>query len=70
LGNLNYIVDVGANTGQWSTMLLDCVTAQKLVVIEPEPGAFAKLKEYFVNNPCVELHNVAVGDKNGTAKLS
>jgi FkbM family methyltransferase len=67
--NLNYIVDVGANTGQWSSMLLDCVTPRKLIVIEPEPGAFAKLKQLFGANPRVDLHNVAVGDNNGTAKL-
>lgn len=69
VGNLKYVVDVGANTGQWSTMLLDCVTPQKLIVIEPEPEAFAKLKEQFGANPRIELHNVAVGDKSGTAKL-
>jgi FkbM family methyltransferase len=69
VGNLKYIVDVGANTGQWTTMLLDCVTPQKLIVIEPEPRAFAKLKKHFADNPRIDLHNVAVGDKNGTAKL-
>lgn len=67
--NLKWIVDVGANTGQWSTMLLDCVNPVKLIVIEPEPMAFAKLKEQFANNPQVQLHNVAVGDREGTAKL-
>jgi FkbM family methyltransferase len=69
VGNLNYIVDVGANTGQWTTMLLDCVTPRKVIVIEPESGAFAKLKKHFGNNPRIDLHNVAVGDKNGTARL-
>src|ERR1700736_6434966 len=48
--NLKCIVDVGANIGQWSAMLLDCVTPEKLVLIEPEPSAFAKLKEQFGND--------------------
>jgi FkbM family methyltransferase len=69
VGNLKYVVDVGANTGQWSTMLLDCVTPEKLIAIEPEPGAFAKLKEQFGNNSRVQLHNVAVGEREGIAKL-
>lgn len=67
--NLTCIVDVGANTGQWSTMLLDCVTPEKLIVVEPEPRAFAKLKEHFGNDSRVALHNVAIGEREGKAKL-
>src|ERR1700730_3002550 len=70
VGNLKYVVDVGANTGQWSTMLLDCVTPQKLIAIEPEPSAFAKLKKQFGHNSRVQLHNIAVGEREGTAKLN
>ena len=32
-GKLRNVVDVGANTGQWSSMLFDCVTPEKLIVI-------------------------------------
>jgi FkbM family methyltransferase len=67
--NLKNIVDVGANTGQWSGMVLDCVTPKKLVIIEPAPEAFAKLKETFAADPRVELHNVAIGEGEGTSKL-
>lgn len=69
VGTLKCIVDVGANTGQWSTMLLDCTAPEKLIVIEPEPSAFAVLKKRFEANPRIELHNVAVGDKEGMAEL-
>ena len=41
------MVDVGANQGQWSTMLLDCIQPDKLIVIEPEPAAFAILQKQF-----------------------
>src|SRR4051812_43177831 len=34
---LRVVVDVGANVGQWSAMLLDCVTPAKLIAIEPNP---------------------------------
>ena len=39
-GKLRNVVDVGANVGQWSGMLLNCVTPEKLVIIEPLPDAF------------------------------
>lgn len=89
--NLHTVVDVGANVGQWSTMLLDLISPSKLIVVEPEPRAFAELRRQFghdaggkrsvvsefrrntdaterippVLRPHVELHNVAVGDRNG-----
>ena len=66
---LKYVVDVGANVGQWSSMLLDCITPERLIVIEPGPDAFAKLKAKFGNNSHVELHNVAVGEREGAATL-
>jgi FkbM family methyltransferase len=66
---LKCVVDVGANTGEWSTMLLDCVTPERLIVIEPGPAMFAALQERFGRNPRIELHNLAIGEKEGTAKL-
>jgi hypothetical protein len=59
VGKLRNVVDVGANTGQWSSMLLNCVTPEKLVIIEPLPDAFAALQKKFRNNGRAELHNVA-----------
>lgn len=67
--NLRHVVDVGANVGQWSTMLLDLIIPEKLIIIEPEAAAFAELRRRFAARPNVELHNVAIGDVNGTTKL-
>ena len=67
--HLKYVVDVGANQGQWLTMLLDCMQPEKLIVIEPEPAAFAILQKRFEGNSRVELHNVAIGAEPGRAKL-
>ncbi len=66
---LRHVVDVGANVGQWSGMLLDCVTPRKLIIAEPIPAAFAVLEKKFGNNRCVELHNVAIGEREGVARL-
>ena len=68
-GRLRTVVDVGANVGQWSTMLLDLVQPEKLVIIEPQPTAFAELQRQFGNRSNVQLHNIAVGDADGLTKL-
>jgi FkbM family methyltransferase len=67
--DLRCVVDVGANTGQWCSMLLDCFTPQKLILIEPQPGAFVQLKMNFGSMPGVELHNIAIGERIGTTKF-
>lgn len=67
--NLGYVVDVGANVGQWSSMLLDCITPQRLIIVEPNPDAFAVLQKKFGNKRRVDLQNVAIGDHEGIAKL-
>jgi len=68
-GELRYVVDIGANVGQWSGMLLNCITPDKLIIAEPIPDAFEVLRNKFGGNSNVELHNVAVGDHDGVAKL-
>jgi FkbM family methyltransferase len=67
--DLRYIVDVGANTGEWSEMLLDCISPTRLIMIEPVPAAFATLEEKFGRDPRIEIHNLAVGDRVGTERL-
>jgi FkbM family methyltransferase len=67
--DLQCVVDVGANAGQWCSMLLDCITPKRLILIEPEPKAFAQLKRNFGHLSAVELHNLAIGEKNGTTKF-
>jgi FkbM family methyltransferase len=66
---LRTIVDVGANVGQWSGMLLNCITPEKLIIIEPLPDAFAVLQKKFGNNPRIELHNLAIGERESFEKL-
>lgn len=69
LATLECVVDVGANVGQWSTMLLDCVTPKRLIIIEPLPQAFAELQQRFADFDAIELHRTAVGDATGTLKF-
>jgi hypothetical protein len=69
LPDFKCVVDVGANSGQWSSMLLDCIRLEKLILIEPEPNAFAQLEKNFRYRSAVQLHKVAVGDKIGSTKF-
>jgi len=69
VGKLRNVVDVGANAGQWSGMLLNCVTPEKLIIIEPLPDAFAALRKKFGNNGRVELHNLAIGERESVETL-
>jgi FkbM family methyltransferase len=68
-GKLRNVVDVGANLGQWSSMLLDCIAPEKLIIIEPLPDAFAALQKKFAGNRRVELHNVAIGERESVETL-
>jgi FkbM family methyltransferase len=68
-GNSATWVDVGANTGHWSSTLLNCVTPEKLVIIEPLPDAFAPLQKKFRHNGRVESHNVAIGERESVETL-
>lgn len=67
--NLRYVVDVGANVGQWANAVLELARPEKLIMIEPGPAMFAQLREKFGTRPEVELHNVAIGDRDGTTTL-
>ena len=69
VGKFCHVVDVGANTGQWSSMLLNCATPAKLIIIEPLPDAFAALQKKFGRNPLVELHNLAIGERESVETL-
>src|SRR5581483_1529933 len=66
---LETIVDIGANTGQWSGMLLNLVRPEKLIIIEPQPEAFSVLQNKFGSDSRVELHNVAIGERESVETL-
>ncbi|HEX4641199.1 MAG TPA: FkbM family methyltransferase [Chthoniobacterales bacterium] len=66
---LRWVVDVGANVGEWSSALLELVSPEKLIVIEPGPAVFARAREKLGGKPNVELHNVAIGETNGVTTL-
>lgn len=67
--HLRYVVDLGANEGQWANAFLDLIAPEKLIMIEPNPVAFAQLQKKFGGRSNIELHNVAVGETDGVTTL-
>ncbi|NES69129.1 MAG: FkbM family methyltransferase [Okeania sp. SIO2D1] len=69
LSYLNYIVDVGANRGEWSRDILSLISPKKLIAIEPSPEVEVNsiLKRRLENYTNAKIFNVAVGDAPGTA---
>jgi FkbM family methyltransferase len=58
------LIHVGANDG--SEYLR---STRRLVLIEPQASAYARLAQNFAGSPNVTLVNVAIGSRRGTAEL-
>lgn len=65
------VVDCGGNLGDWSAMVIAEANAARTVttinIAEPAPAAFAALVQRFADNSAVQVHNLALSDKDGTA---
>jgi FkbM family methyltransferase len=66
---LDFVVDVGANQGQWSAALLTVAKPRRMEVFEPNPEAFALLEQRIGGRPGVQLHRIALGPTHGELPL-
>ena len=65
------VVDIGANIGYFA--LIEARRAQKVYAIEPEPNNIELLRKNIALNSyedVIEVHQFAVSDKTGKAKLA
>ncbi len=60
--------DVGANTGNRTTVLLDL--GARVICVEPQPACVKKLKKIFGKNPAVTIVETALGEKEGQGELA
>jgi FkbM family methyltransferase len=60
--------DVGANTGSYSMMLLDCFASAFIHAFEPHPKNYSSLKKRMPSNR-TKIHNIALGDIGGQSTL-
>ncbi len=68
--NLNYIIDVGANSGQFSKVANAFYPDAKIDAFEPLPDLFPKMAKKFTANKNITVHNLALGNENGQIKFN
>ena len=66
-----FFVQIGANDGVGNDPFVDVMTrfSWRGVCVEPQPKAFAALKENYATNPRVSVENAAVAEATGTRKI-
>jgi FkbM family methyltransferase len=63
------VFDVGANSGDWASALLDVAPRAYVHCFEPHPATFALLASRFNGNPRVNLHAFGLSNSSGCAPL-
>jgi FkbM family methyltransferase len=64
------IIDIGANSGQWLTRVVNFSKDKKVLAIEPIKEIFEQLQSNFINHSNVKVLNFAIGRKSGTRKIN
>jgi FkbM family methyltransferase len=68
--NVNLILDVGANVGQYATVMRDIGYKGRIVSFEPVTSAYKELVKYARNDPFWCAVNTALGDEDGKTKIN
>jgi FkbM family methyltransferase len=63
--DIKYFVDVGANQGGWTAMLLECCPSANGLLFDPSHSASSILRQRFKGMKTIEVQSVAVGDVPG-----
>jgi len=65
LYNVDLVLDVGANTGQYARQIREELDYQgRIISFEPLSKAYSSLEAASVHDPLWECHNYALGDNN------
>jgi len=67
---VNLVLDVGANEGQYASMLRDAGFTGRIVSFEPGGSAFARLCERSAADADWDAHRLALGHRDGRARLN
>ena len=68
--NIQTILDIGANEGQFALMIRKLLPKAKIYSFEPIPDCFAKLKMNFKTDSNFEAFNVACGDEGAVIEMN
>ena len=67
--NLPFVIDIGANTGQWLSALQKLVHIERAEVFEPNPEAFEILRSNLGHQSNYRFHQYALGMQAGVSTL-
>jgi len=67
--NINLILDVGANVGQFCQKIIELNYKNKIILVEPVKETFLKLKEDFKGKTNLEFLNVGIGTQTSQQKI-
>ncbi len=64
-----FVIDVGANHGQWIGSLMSVLPVREVWIFEPNPEAMKVCKQRIGNHPGVRYFDKALGDRKGQVEL-
>lgn len=64
------IIDVGANSGQFTGVISHFYSTAKIFAFEPIPNLYSKVEKKFKNNKNISVHNLALGNEIGFIKFN
>ena len=62
---INFVIDVGANTGQSTDLFLKLNPNCKIIAFEPIPSLYQKLKRKYSDKPNIQLFQLGISDVAG-----
>lgn len=65
LKDIECIIDVGANVGRWSELILKLCAPTRLIAVEPAPAVRSQLEQALARWSSAEVVPVAAGPENG-----
>lgn len=68
--NLDYIIDVGANSGQFSKVASFHFPNAIMHLFEPLPNLYPKIEKLFKGKQNISTYNLALGNESGTIKFN
>lgn len=68
--NIDVVVDVGANIGQYGSELRNIGYKGRIISFEPTSEAFHKLKKTAAKDNLWEIHNMSLGERDGESTIN
>lgn len=64
--NIDTVLDIGANTGQFTKTIVSLLPEAKIYSFEPLPDCFEQLEQFSHSNSNITVFNLGIGDRSGS----